>query len=329
MFNVGIIGYGKIGKIRHKILSKIKYVNIISICEENLDKKNYDNIFFTNKASEVINNKLIDTIFISVPNYLNKKFTIDSLKKNKNVFCEKPPALNSLEMKEIIKVEKKSQGKLMYGFNHRVHKSVFCMKTLIDSKKFGKILWMRGRYGKSVNNDFFKSWRSKKKYAGGGILMDQGIHMLDLFLYLSGSFDIVKSSISNQYWKSEVEDNAFVILENSKTKVSASLHSTMTQWRHLFSLEIFLQNGYLVLNGLKTSSNSYGKEILTIVKNRSVAPSATWNKEIEKKYQTDNSFYEEIKYFLRAIKNDSPIESSNSKDALKIMELIDKIYKNT
>ena len=86
MFNIGIIGYGKIGKIRHKILSKIKYVNIISICEENLDKKNYDNIFFTNKASEVINNKLIDTIFISVPNYLNKKFTIDSLKKNKNVF---------------------------------------------------------------------------------------------------------------------------------------------------------------------------------------------------------------------------------------------------
>ena len=329
MFNVGIIGYGKIGKIRHKILSKIKYVNIISICEENLDKKNYDNIFFTNKASEVINNKLIDTIFISVPNYLNKKFTIDSLKKNKNVFCEKPPALNSLEMKEIIKVEKKSQGKLMYGFNHRAHKSVDYMKTLIDSKKFGKILWMRGRYGKSVNNDFIKSWRSKKKYAGGGILMDQGIHMLDLFLYLSGSFDIVKSSISNQYWKSEVEDNAFVILENSKTKVSASLHSTMTQWRHLFSLEIFLQNGYLVLNGLKTSSNSYGKETLTIVKNRSVAPSATWNKEIEKKYQTDNSFYEEIKYFLRAIKNDSPIESSNSKDALKIMELIDKIYKNT
>ena len=103
MFNVGIIGYGKIGKIRHKILSKIKYVNIISICEENLDKKNYENIFFTNKASEVINNKLIDTIFISVPNYLNKKFTIDSLKKKKNVFCEKPPALNSLEMKEIIK----------------------------------------------------------------------------------------------------------------------------------------------------------------------------------------------------------------------------------
>ena len=164
-------------------------------------------------------------------------------------------------MKEIIRVEKKTNGKLMYGFNHRAHRSVVYMKKLIDSKKFGKILWMRGRYGKSVNNDFFKSWRSKKKYAGGGILIDQGIHMLDLFLYLSGSFDIIKSSIGNQYWKCDVEDNAFVILENSKTKVSASLHSTMTQWRHLFSLEIFLQNGYLVLNGLKTSSNSYGDEM--------------------------------------------------------------------
>ena len=327
MINIGIIGFGKVGKLRYQILKKIKDVNVISICDLNNSKKNIDNITITKNYNDIINNKNINTIFISVPNYLNKKITIKCLKKNKNIFCEKPPTINSLEMKDIIKAEKKSKSKLMYGFNHRLHNSVIEIKNLIESKKFGKILWMRGRYGKSVDKNFFSSWRSKKKFAGGGILLDQGIHMLDLFIYLAGSFDKVKSSIGNRYWKCDVEDNAFVILENTKTGISASLHSTMTQWRHIFSLEIFLENGYLVLNGLKTSSNTYGREVLTIAKNRSLAPAATWNKEIKKLYKVDNSFKSEILYFLENIKNNNKINSSNSKDALKIMTLIDNIYK--
>ena len=100
----------------------------------------------------------------------------------------------------------------------------------------------------------------------------------------------------------------------------------MTQWRHLFSLEVFLENGYMVLNGLKTSSNSYGKEVLTIVKNRSAAPSATWNKEINKKYVVDDSFFSEIKHFLGIIKNKLPVETSNSQEAYEIMKIIDRIY---
>ena len=85
--------------------------------------------------------------------------------------------------------------------------------------------------------------------------------------------------MSNLYWKSEIEDNAFVILRNNNSGLVASLHSTMTQWRHLFSLEIFLEQGYLVLNGLKTSSGTYGDEILTIAKNRTEAPRAKWEDE--------------------------------------------------
>jgi len=152
--------------------------------------------------------------------------------------------------------------------------------------------------------------------------------MLDLFLYFANSFDKIKSSISNLYWKGDVEDNAFVILENSKTGISASLHSTMTQWRHLFSLEVFLERGYLVLNGLKTSSKSYGKEILTIAKNRSLPPSALWTKEIINEYRIDKSFEIETINFINAIKKNLPISSSNSKDGLEIMKIIDKIYKN-
>jgi len=327
MLNVGIIGYGKTGKIRHSILKKIKGVRVTLICDINLKKK-IGLIEVTNDPKKIINNNNIDIVFISVPNYLNAQLTIKSLKNLKNVFCEKPPAMNSKEIEKVIKAEKLSKKKLMYGFNHRSHESIQIIKNYIESKKFGKILWMRGRYGKSVDKFFFNEWRSKRKYSGGGILIDQGIHMLDLFLYLGGNFDKVKSSISNLYWNLDVEDNAFIILENTKNKISASLHSTMTQWRHLFSLEIFMEKGYFVLNGLKTSSNSYGKETLTIAKNRSLPPAASWSKETKLKFNIDNSFHKETQLFIDSIIKNKKIKIGSSQEALNIMKLIDKIYEN-
>ena len=200
------------------------------------------------------------------------------------------------------------------------------MKKLVDDKEFGKILWMRGRYGKSVDETFYDNWRAKKELAGGGILIDQGIHMLDLFLHLGGNFDNVHASVSNLYWNLSVEDNVFATLENTKTGLAASLHSTMTQWRHLVSLEVFLEKGYLVLNGLKTSSNAYGEEILTIAKNRSTAPAATWKDEKNITYHTDESWESELTEFFSAIKSNREVKLGNSSDALKLMKIVDKIY---
>ena len=118
------------------------------------------------------------------------------------------------------------------------------MKEIIEEKYLGKILWMRGRYGKEVDENYLKDWRVNPLESGGGIMLDQGIHMLDLFLYLGGEFDEVKSFVSNLYWKiSGIEDNVFAIFKNNKTGLCASLHSTMTQWRYLFSLELFLEKG--------------------------------------------------------------------------------------
>ena len=89
------------------------------------------------------------------------------------------------------------------------------MKKLIDEREFGKVLWMRGRYGKSVDEKYYDNWRAKRKYAGGGILIDQGIHMIDLFLHLGGDFDTVHASVSNLYWKVDVEDNVFALFKNN------------------------------------------------------------------------------------------------------------------
>ena len=323
MYKVGIIGYGKMGQIRHQVISAFEDVQVQSIYDPEIVDTEIEK---AQNSDQIIDNPEIDAVFTCTPNYLNKPLTIQSLKAGKHVFCEKPPAFTAKDIEEIRAVEKESGKVLMYGFNHRHHASIKYMKKLVDDKEFGKILWMRGRYGKSVDETFYDNWRAKKELAGGGILIDQGIHMLDLFLHLGGNFDNVHASVSNLYWNLSVEDNVFATLENTKTGLAASLHSTMTQWRHLVSLEVFLEKGYLVLNGLKTSSNAYGEEILTIAKNRSTAPAATWKDEKNITYHTDESWESELTEFFSAIKSNREVKLGNSSDALKLMKIVDKIY---
>ena len=186
-------------------------------------------------------------------------------------------------------------------------------------------MWIRGRYGKSVNKDFYKDWRAQKKFSGGGILIDQGIHMLDLYLLFVGSFNKVHALVSNLYWKCNIEDNVFVNLENTKKKIAASFHSTMTQWRHLFSIEIFFQKGNIILNGLITPSKNYGAEVLTISSKRNTHPVAMWNKEKVYKYKIDKSWSNEIDNFFDLVfkKNKN---NNDLNEAYKLMKLIDKIY---
>lgn len=325
MIKVGIIGFGKMGKIRTDAINDNGRGRVKVIFDTN-GVQAPAGVKAAASAEEIIKDPGIDAVFICTPNYLNKSLTIAALEQGKHVFCEKPPAFNAAEVEEIRAAEAASGKKLMYGFNHRHHASIQHMKTLIDSGEYGNILWMRGRYGKSVDKNFFKNWRAKKELAGGGILLDQGIHMLDLFSYLAGDFHEVQATVSNLYWKLDIEDNVFAIFKNNDNGIVAQLHSTMTQWRHLFSLEVFLEKGYLVLNGLKTSSNTYGDEVLSIAKNRATAPAATWENEERITYHTDTSWKSEIHHFFNAILNDTGIEIGNSTDALKIMQIIDKVY---
>lgn len=321
---VGIIGFGKMGQIRLEVINKLDIFEVVSIYDPYSTKKNR---LFVNSLDDLFDNKNIEIIFVCTPNYLNKKLTIESLKKEKHVFCEKPPGLNAKDIEDVIIAENKYKKTLMYGFNHRHHDSIQKIKQIVDKKEFGRILWMRGRYGKSVETDFYKNWRSKKEYSGGGILIDQGIHMLDIFLYLAGDFDKIQAAVSNLYWDLDIEDNVFAMLQNSKNKIAASLHSTMTQWRNLFSLEVFFEKGYVVLNGLNTSSKSYGEEVLNIAKNRSLAPAAIWEEEENIHFKIDNSWEKEIIEFNKSIiKNTKPI-IGNSLEALQLMKVIDEIYK--
>ena len=323
---VGIIGFGIMGQIRLKTLKDLsndyQVVKICEINEENIAKLT-DDIPLTS-ADEIINDPEIGMVFVCTPNYLNKDFVVRSLDAGKHVFAEKPPGRNLAEIEEMIAAEERNPGKLMFGFNHRHHDSMKKAKEIIDSGEFGKVLWMRGRYGKTVNENYKNTWRAKKEYAGGGIFLDQGIHMLDLFLMMVDDFDEVKAEVSDLFWNLDVEDNVFAIFKNKQGQV-ASLHSTMTQWRHLFSFEIFLEKGHLVINGLLTNSGSYGDNVLSIAKNMD-ENRASWSEEEKIQYTVNNSWENEVKIFLECVQTGKEIPVGNSKNARKLMRLVDMVY---
>jgi predicted dehydrogenase len=327
MIGIGIIGFGKMGQTRARAIASSDLGRVV--CVHDPYVTDFGQCLPVASAEQVIGHPEVEAVVICTPNCRNRPLTIAALSAGKHVFCEKPPAFCAAEVEEIIAVEKRSGCKLMYGFNHRHHQSVREMKALVDSGRFGRVLWMRGRYGKSVDHNYFSTWRARKELAGGGILLDQGIHMLDLFLLLAGDFDEVQALVSSLYWKlADIEDNVFAVLRSTRSGTVASLHSTMTQWRHLFSLEVFLERGYMTLNGLKTQSGTYGDEVLSVAKNRSTVPAATWDDEERTTYHVDRSWEDEISCFLNAIQANQPITTGNSTDALQVMRLVDLIYRN-
>lgn len=331
MIRCGVIGFGKMGRLRHHCLEATGRARVVAVHDPHaeVDANAAAGAEVRTSVDAILDDPTIAAVCIATVNGLNRDLTIRALAAGKHVLCEKPPAFNAAGVMDVMAAHAGSDRVLMYGFNHRQHGAALAMKRLVDSGEYGRILWMRGRYGKSVDADYLSTWRADPSLSGGGILLDQGIHMLDLFLYLGGGFDEVHALVSSLYWEIPgIEDNVFAIMRNKDSGLSASLHSTMTQWRHLFSLEVFLERGYMVLNGLKTSSNTYGQEKLVVAKNRSVAPAATWEEEETHIYDTDISWDREVTHFLDAIEHGARILNGSSQHALEVMRLVDQIYDN-
>jgi 1,5-anhydro-D-fructose reductase (1,5-anhydro-D-mannitol-forming) len=328
--NIGIIGFGKMGQLRKSVIDEMNGHNVVAVCDPVPSKGDFR---YTPHPDEIISSKDIDVIFVCTPNCFIKDYVVQSLDAGKHVFAEKPPGISTTQVQDMIAAEARNpHQKLMFGFNHRYHESVRTAKQHVLSGKYGKILWMRGRYGKSVDESFYENWRADRSLAGGGILMDQGIHMLDLLMFFAGGFDEVKSFCSNLYWKLDVEDNVFAILKNNRNNIVASLHSTMTQWRHLFSLEIFLERGYMVINGLITSSMSYatpgGEEVLTIATNRTPPPQAMHASEKRIVYAEDGSWFSELTDFFTVIETNGIVPNGTTTDSLELMRIIERIYED-
>lgn len=325
MLNCAIIGYGKMGRIRAEALEQSGRAKVVGVYDPQITQPCTYCVY--ESIESVIDDPDVEAIFVCTPNFQIVPICKAALAAGKHVFSEKPPAFCAAEVEEVMAEEKKSGKILMYGFNHRHHPSIQRMKAIIDRGDIGRVLWMRGRYGKEVSGDYFKGWRANREMAGGGILIDQGIHMLDLFLYLGSEFDEVQALVSNLFWKiNGIEDNVFAQFRCSRTGICASLHSTMTQWRYLFSLEVFLEGGALILNGLRTSSGVYGDEELAIKYNNIDPMQGRFESEERYVYHADTSWKSEIDLFLDAVEGNSPVTLGGSADALRVMRLIDRIY---
>ena len=169
-------------------------------------------------------------------------------------------------------------------------------------------------------------WRTNREMSGGGILLDQGIHMLDLMNYFVGGFNNIFSLIKNSFWNFDVEDNAFVLMENNNGVV-AQLHSSATQWRHTFSLEITLERGSILLGGILSNSKSYGEETLKIIFSDPNNDKGDPREEVLS-FDEDVSWDLEVLSFTDAIRNSANIVSGSIDQAIEIMNLIEKIYKS-
>ena len=260
----GIIGYGYMGEIRRKAIEQNPRCVLVGIVTTKEMIRSAVQEYKTFSSIDALLENDVDAIFVCTPNRDAPELCIKSMQRGKHVFCEKPPGRTVVDVRSIMKAEKENPGiKLMFGFNHRYHPAIIRANEIIGSGRLGSIINLRGVYGKSGGIHFRESWRNNKEISGGGILLDQGVHMLDLFRYFCGDFETVKSFLGNSFWNFDVEDNAFVILQ-SKKKQQAFLHSSSTMWKHTFELHITCSEGYIIVRGLLSKTGSYGRETLTI-----------------------------------------------------------------
>ena len=323
-----IVGYGYMGEIRKRVIESHELLELVGICDT--DSYKLAKVKTVQKFStfdDVLGTDL-DIVFVCTPNSFSPDICVKSMNMGKHVFCEKPPGRNVADIERIMDAENE-KVKLMFGFNHRFHPGIIKAKIIIDSGRLGKIISIRGIYGKSGGINYHKSWRNKKAISGGGILLDQGIHMLDLFRYFCGDFQYVKCFASNAYWNFDLEDNAMVILSNDKGQ-NAMLHSSATQWRHTFHITVILENGYLIVEGLLSKTGSYGREKLIVARRQfEDEAEALGNPSEEVTYfDRDLSWELEIEEFVKCIVQNRPVAVSSSEDALKVMEIIAKAYED-
>src|SRR3990167_2051354 len=324
---IGIAGYGKMGKIREHAIRSSNRAELISI---------YDVIPFDHPDKQIrkchsyqeLLESGVDAIIASTYAKVSSEYVIRALNAGKHVFCEKPPAISAEEILQVIQAEKTSNKVLKYGFNHRYHYSVMEAKKLIDAGSLGKLLWMRGIYGKAGSIDFQKNWRNYKQYSGGGILLDQCIHMLDLFRYFTNDeFQCLSSCLTRSYWDIEFEDNAFLTLR-SMQNVVATLHSSANQWKHKFLLEMTFEKGHINLDGILSATRSYCPETLVVGEREfeNISFAMGKPKETITYFESDRSWSAELEEFIKAIRGESSIINGTSYDAFEIMKLIDQAY---
>jgi predicted dehydrogenase len=324
---VGIAGFGVVGKRRSECVGRQSRLRVVAVCDRTFEGEGTlsEGIRYYRDYRRLLTEEL-EVLFVCLTNDIAAEVTIAGLEAGLHVFCEKPPGRSLEEIARVIACERRHPvSKLMYGFNHRYHESVQDALRILSSGELGRVINMRGMYGKAQLITFNQpDWRTKREIAGGGVLLDQGIHMVDLMRLFGGEFHEVHSFVSNGHWGYDVEDNAYALMRTTDG-VIAMLNSSATQWRHRFHLDVNLERGSLILGGILTGTKSYGAETLTVVRADPDNDQGDPREQLTR-YNRDSSWDTEVSAFAGYILDDSPVQSGTSEDALQTMRLVFKIY---
>ncbi|MCJ7668609.1 MAG: Gfo/Idh/MocA family oxidoreductase, partial [Anaerolineae bacterium] len=322
---VGIIGCGLIGRRRATVVGESagdKLVIVADVVRSHAEQVARENgCLMTTDWREVVSRDDLDAIIVSTTNDWLAPISIAAARNGKHVLCEKPLARNPEESWQVVEAARASKVTLKTGFNHRHHAAIWKAYELSDQGAIGEIYHIRCHYGHGGRPGYDREWRTNPEISGGGELLDQGIHALDLFRWFLGDFEKAVGFTTTSFWKTHVEDNAFALLRTNKGQV-ASLHASWTQWKNLFSFEIFGRDGYLIVQGL---GGSYGLERLV------------WGKRLpesgppeEKCFDfpgPDLSWEEEWREFVTAIREDrKPLGSGY--DGWQALRLAYAIYES-
>jgi predicted dehydrogenase len=323
-FRVGIIGCGVIGQRRAKALGSAGRV----IACADLDEKRARNAA-ANEGTRILSDwraliamPEVDAVIVATQHDTLAEITRAAIEAGKHVLVEKPAARSRSELDPAITASEQRGVKVHVGFNHRYHRAVRKAREIFESGEIGELMFIRARYGHGGRIGYEKEWRAQPEISGGGELIDQGPHLIDLARWFLGDFSRVQGFAHTYFWNMPVDDNGFLLLRTPKQQV-AFLHTSCTEWKNLFSMEIYGKTGKLDISGL---GGSYGVERLTWYR---MLPQMGPPETIAWEYPMgDDSWEVETTEFFEDIRlNRTP--SCGLRDAAACLDIILKIYKES
>ncbi|MGH7980894.1 MAG: Gfo/Idh/MocA family protein [Limisphaerales bacterium] len=259
--NYAIIGCGLIGKKRLAALPPGSKLALA--CDTDLARaRSLVELATTGRAAadfkEAVSDPAVDAVVVATINSTLAEIAQAAIHAGKHVIVEKPAGISVQEIDRLIEYEQKHGVCVRVGFNHRYHPAFLKAREIFESGVMGPLMFIRGRYGHGGRLGYDKEWRADPKLAGGGELLDQGIHLIDLAAWFLGDFKKVAGHLATYFWNMPVEDNAFLDLQTGAGQ-TAWLHVSCTEWKNLFSFEIYGRNAKLHVDGI---GGSYGAEKL-------------------------------------------------------------------
>jgi predicted dehydrogenase len=317
---VAIIGCGLIGQKRAHGLGNARLVAACDTVPELAASlaKISPGCAVASDWKEAVTRPDIDIVIVATTHDQLAPISAAAAAHGKHVLIEKPGARSVAELECVAVAAARTGSLVRVGFNHRYHRAFRKAREVFASGTLGQMMFIRGRYGHGGRIGYDKEWRARPEISGGGELIDQGMHLIDLSRWFLGEFTSVQGSIATYFWDMPVEDNGFLLLRTGEGQ-TAFLQASCTEWKNLFSFEIYGRTGKLEINGL---GGSYGIERLALYQmlpEMGPPPTTIWEFPM-----ADDSWEAEFNDFLDDIRlgrtPDPGIEAAQA--ALRIVETV-------